>query len=225
MGISVTNVPNINANPVADLTFGLLLAISRQIVFTNKAIHEGNWRTAVGTEVCGKTLGLIGYGSIGKRVAKRAAGFDMNVLAYDPYIASNSDEPGCAKLCSMDEVLQKSDFLSLNLSLTEETEQLVSRDFLLKMKAGSYLINTANGKIVDEDALYAALASGHLAGAAVDVCFPEPMRSSNQLLSLDNFIITSHIGVYTKEAIAAVSLACAKNIVAKMRGEKIAEPG
>ncbi len=125
------------------------------------------------------------------------------------------------KLCGLHEVLQCSDFVSLHLPLTPNTNQLISHSAISKMKKGSYLINTAKGEIIDEHALYEALASGHLAGAAVDVCAVEPIHAESPLLTLDNFIITPHIGVYTKEAIASVSRICAKNIAAKLCGGSI----
>ena len=198
MGIKVFNVPGVNTERVADLTFGLLLDISRQISYTNKIVHLGKWQTA-----------------IGKSVAQRATGFKMNIIAFDPYISNSKLEKEFEyiSLCSLDSVLQESDFLSIHVPLTEETKNLLSEKNLLKMKKGSYIINTAKGEVIDENALYKLLKSGHLSGAAMDVCTIEPIPPFHPLLELDNVVITPHIGVYTKEAISEVSLTCAKYIV------------
>lgn len=214
MGIKVFNVPGVNTERVADLTFGLLLDISRQISYTNKIIHLGKWQTAIGSDVTGKTLGILGLGAIGKSVALRAIGFRMNVIAFDPYIISSEleKELNHVTLCDLDFILRESDFLSIHLPLSNETKNLLSEKNLLKMKKGSYIINTAKGEIIDETALYKLLKSGYLSGAAMDVCTIEPIPASHPLLELDNVVITPHIGVYTREAIAEVSLTCAKYI-------------
>lgn len=221
MGITVTNVPGVNSNRVADLTFGLLLSVARQITYTNRMVHEGRWQTAIGTDVFGKTLGLLGFGSIAKNVARRANGFQMKVIACDPYVTEISSEFKYVTMCSLDEVLENSDFLSLHLPLSNDTHNLLSKYNLSKMKKGSYIINTAKGEIIDEYALYELLCSNHLAGAAMDVCTMEPISMSNPLLTLDNVIITPHIGVYTKEAISEVSLICAQNVAAKLSGHEV----
>lgn len=215
MGIKVFNVPGVNTERVADLTFGLLLDISRQISYTNKIVHLGKWQTAIGSDITGKTLGILGLGAIGKSVAQRATGFKMNIIAFDPYISNSKLEKEFEyiSLCSLDSVLQESDFLSIHVPLTEETKNLLSEKNLLKMKKGSYIINTAKGEVIDENALYKLLKSGHLSGAAMDVCTIEPIPPFHPLLELDNVVITPHIGVYTKEAISEVSLTCAKYIV------------
>lgn len=221
LGITVTNVPGVNSNRVADLTFGLLLSVARQITYTNQMVHEGRWQTAIGTDVFGKTLGLIGFGSIAKNVARRAKGFQMKVIVYDPYVSEVASEFEHVSMCSLDEVIKNSDFLSLHASLNDDTRNMLCKNNLSKMKKGSYIINTAKGEIIDEYALYEMLNSKHLAGAAVDVCNTEPISNSNPLLTLDNMIITPHIGVYSKEAISEVSLICAQNVAAKLSGNEV----
>ncbi len=216
MNITVANVPGVNTHRVSDLTFGLLLAIARQICYTDKLVHNGNWQTATGTDVYGKTLGLIGLGAIGKNVALRAKGFNMNVLAYDPFVSALSDNLSHVTLTGLDYVLQNSDYVSLHLPLNQHTDKLLNRQNLAKMKVGSYLINTAKGEVLDELALYELLKTNHLAGAALDVCTIEPIEKNNPLLALDNVIITPHIGVYSKEAIQEVSIACAQKVVAAL---------
>lgn len=222
MGIVVCNVPGTNANAVADLTFGLMLAVARNIVTTNRWVHEGNWKTAIGVDVFGKTLGLLGFGAIAKNVARRARGFNMKVLAYDPYVKALPEEfSGYVTLCTQEEVITGCDFLSLHLPLTEETRNIIAAPELARMKKGAYVINCARGGIVNEHDLYEALVSGRIAGAAMDVSEVEPMPAQNPLLTLDNVIVTPHIGMYSKEAIGAVSLICAQNAAACISGEPL----
>lgn len=218
LGIAVCNVPGTNSNAVADLTFGLMLAVARNIVSTNRWVHEGKWQTAIGVDVCGKTLGLMGFGAIAKNVARRARGFGMQVLAYDPYVKELPQEfQEYVTLCGQEEVLTGCDFLSLHLPLNDETQGMIADRELTRMRQGAYIINCARGGIVSERALYEALVTGHIAGAAMDVSEVEPMAADNPLLTLDNVIVTPHIGMYSKEAIGAVSLICAQNVAA--RGE------
>lgn len=216
LGIGVWNVPGVNTQRVADLTFGLLLDVARRISHTNALVHMGKWQTATGTDVAGKTLGILGLGAIGKAVALRARGFGMEVIAFDPYVCQPGEELGHVTLCGMGYVLENSDFLSIHLPLTRETRNLLTEENLLKMKPGSYIINTAKAEVVDEAALCKLLKSGHLAGAAMDVCAVEPLPLDSPLLEFEHVIITPHIGVYSKEAIAQVSLACAKQVIAAL---------
>lgn len=222
LGITVCNVPGTNSNAVADLTFGLMLAVARNIVCTDRWVHEGKWQTAIGVDVCYKTLGLMGLGAIAKNVARRAIGFGMKILAYDPYVKELPDEfKGHVTLCGKEEVIAGCDFLSLHLPLNDETRNMISSAQLSRMKQGSYVINCARGGIVNENDLYQALVSGHIAGAAMDVSEVEPMDTKNPLLTLDNVIVTPHIGMYSKEAIGAVSLICAQNVAACAKGEEL----
>jgi D-3-phosphoglycerate dehydrogenase len=222
LGISVCNVPGTNSNAVADLTFSLMLAVARNVVCTNRWVHEGKWQTAIGVDVCYKTLGLMGFGAIAKNVARRAAGFGMKVLAYDPYVKELPEEfQSYVTLCGQEEVIAGCDFLSLHLPLTDETRDMIDAPQLAQMKKGSYVINCARGGIVSEKALYDALVSGHIAGAAMDVSEVEPMATDNPLLTLDNVIVTPHIGMYSKEAIGAVSLICAQNVAAYAQGKEL----
>lgn len=207
---------------MADLTFGLMLSVARNIVSTNRWVHEGKWQTAIGVDVCGKTLGLMGFGAIAKNVARRAHGFQMRVLAYDPYVKELPQEfRDYVTLCGQEEVLTGCDFLSLHLPLTDETRGMIAGPELARMRRGSYVINCARGGIVSEQALYEALTGGQIAGAAMDVSEVEPMAVDNPLLSLDNVIVTPHIGMYSKEAIGAVSLICAQNVAAQAAGKPL----
>lgn len=222
LGIAVTNAPGTNSNAVADLTFGLMLSVARKISHSSALVKEGIWKSHIGEDVCGKTVGLLGFGAIARKVANRAKGFDMGVLAYDPYIKELPEEyKGFVTLCSLEDVIRGCDFLSVHLPLTEETKNMISAKELSMMKPGSYLINTARGGIVNEMDLYEALKSNHLNGAAMDVVENEPMTADHPLLSLPNVVVTPHIGMYSKEAISAVSEICAKNVVACLTGQPL----
>ena len=219
LGIVVCNAPGTNSNAVADLALGLMLSVCRKISHSAALVREGVWKSHIGEDVCGKTLGLLGFGAIAKGVARRARGFGMKILAYDPFVTQLPEEfEGWIELCDKDTVITSCDILSVHIPLTPETKNTISTAELAKMKQGSYVINTARGGIVDEMALYEALKSGHLNGAAMDVVESEPMTPDHPLLSLDNVVVTPHIAMYSKEAINAVSLICAENVVACLTG-------
>lgn len=219
LGIAVCNAPGTNSNAVADLALGLMLSVSRKISHSAGLVRQGVWKSHIGEDVCGKTLGLLGFGAIAKGVARRARGFGMKILAYDPFVAQLPEEfAGWVELVSKENVISACDFLSVHIPLTPETKNSISAAELAQMKQGAYVINTARGGIVDEAALYDALVSGHLNGAAMDVVESEPMTADHPLLSLDNVVVTPHIGMYSKEAINAVSLICAENVVACLSG-------
>lgn len=217
-GITVTNVPSTNSDAVADLAFGLIIDIARRITATSCRVKNGNWEPLIGVDVHHKVLGIVGLGAIGKRVAKRAKGFDMTILAYDPYIDKLSDEISFVELVSLEEVLKNADFLTIHAPLTDKTKGLIGEREILMMKKGSFIVNTAREGIIDESALYKYLKEGHLGGAGLDVVDKNsPVK--DLLLSLDNVIILPHMGMYSKETINSVSMACAKNIVKMFRGE------
>lgn len=219
LGIKVTNVPAMNANAVADLAFGHMLNLSRGISRCDAKVRQGEWKTFVGTDVHGKVLGLLGFGAIAKNVAKRATGFDMKVLAYDPFV--NAVPEGLAdhvELVGLDRVLEESDFLSIHIPLNKETRYLLDEKALRRMKRGAYLINTGRGGIVQEADLFHVLKEGHLAGAAMDVAEQEPINKDNPLLTLENVVVTPHIGMYSLEAINAVSVVCAENVARMAQG-------
>ena len=219
LGIAVCNAPGTNSNAGADLALGLMLSVCRKISHSAALVREGVWKSHIGEDVCGKTVGLLGFGAIAKGVARRARGFGMKILAYDPFVTQLPEEfEGWVELCDMDKVITTCDILSVHIPLTPETKGIISTAELAKMKQGSYVINTARGGIVDEMALYEALKSGHLNGAAMDVVESEPMTPDHPLLSLDNVVVTPHIAMYSKEAINAVSMICSENVVACLTG-------
>src|SRR5712691_3554431 len=200
-GVLVMSTPGGNAVSVAEHTLALLLALARQVPRLDKAIHEGRWEksSAAGTEVRGKTLGLIGLGRIGTEVAVRAEAFDMRVLAYDPYISEAAAREISVELVPLEKLLGESDFVSLHTALSPATQNLISAANIQKMKKGARLINTARGELIDEAALAEALKSGKLAGAAVDVFAEEPPKNS-PLVGLPNVIATPHVAGSTTEA-------------------------
>lgn len=211
MGIKVTNTPGTNSNAVADVAFGLIIDSARKISKGAKDVKAGNWERIIGVDVYGKTLGLVGFGAIAKNVAKRAKGFDMKVYAYDPFIKEAGKEYEYVKLATFEEVIKKADFLSVHVPLNDKTKNLINKEVMLKMKKGSYIINTSRGGTVNEAHLYEMIKDGQIAGAGLDVTEKEPPDKS-PLLTLDNVTITPHIGMYSIEAINAVSTICAHNV-------------
>ena len=218
MGIPVTNVPATNSDAVADFAFGLILNIARKISANAFEVKRGKWNKDIGVDVCKKTLGIIGCGAIGRRVAKRGQGFDMRVLGYDPYVKESANLSNI-ELVDLETLIKESDFISIHVPLTPDTRNLISSKEMHQMKKGAFIINTARGGIVDENALYQFLTNGHLGGAALDVTEQEPIQADSPLLKLDNVIITSHIASYSKESLNAVSMACAKNIIKIINNE------
>src|SRR3984893_941546 len=200
-GVLVMSTPGGNAVSVAEHTFALLLALARQVPRHDKAIHEGRWEksSAAGTEVRGKTLGLIGLGRIGSEVAVRAEAFDMRVLGYDPYISEAAAREVQVELVPLERLLAESDFVSLHTAVSPATQNLINRTTLAQMKHGARLVNAARGELVDEAALAEALTSGKLAGAALDVFVEEPPKNLT-LVGLPNVIATPHVAGSTAEA-------------------------
>lgn len=215
--ITVTNAPGKNSDAVADFTFGLILDAARRITENAMGVAKGQWDKTIGVDVYKKTLGIIGFGAIGQRVAKRASGFDMKVMVYTSTPKSERSE---VSFVDLDTLLQELDFISIHAPLTEKTHKMLSYDQMKRVKKGAFIINTARGGIVDEEALYEALIAGHLGGAALDVTEQEPLRDS-PLMDLDNALITSHIASNSREAINAVSMTCARNIIKFYQGEAL----
>jgi len=211
-GVIVANCPSANSNGVAELTIALMLAIARHVPQSADALRKGEWGRWEGTELRGKVLGLVGLGRIGRRVARLAAGFEMDVLAYDPYM-TEADKVDCvALLAGLDELLARGDIVSLHVPATDETFHLMNKRTLSLMKPHAYLINTARGELIDETALIEALAAKRIEGAALDVFAHEPPGDS-PLLTMPNIVATPHIGAHSIEAITAASVTCVRNVV------------
>ncbi len=219
VGIAVTNVPGTNANSVADLTFGLMLAVSKKIVYTYKRVTEENtWPLDRSHDIAEKTIGIIGLGRIGKEVALRAKGFKMDILASEPHPDLDFVNNHELILVEIDELVKKADFITLHIPKTPETTNLINRKRIEMMKPSAVLLNVARGGLVDEEALYDALATRRIRGAGFDVLKKEPPTKRPKLFDLDNFVITSHSGGNSIEAIKASSWASAQNLVHILKG-------
>jgi D-3-phosphoglycerate dehydrogenase len=208
------NTPQENAIAAAEHTIAMMLSISRKIPQATATMRAGKWekRKFVGVELYGKTLGLIGIGVIGTIVADRARGLKMKAIGYDPYLSKEVAEKKGVELVSMDELLNKSDFISVHTPLTDETRNLIDKNSFRKMRSGVILVNCARGGIVNEKDLYEAIKEGKVAGAALDVFEKEP-AIGNPLLELEEVICTPHLGASTGEAQENVSIAIAQQIV------------
>jgi D-3-phosphoglycerate dehydrogenase len=218
-GIIVTNTPGANATAVAELALGLMLDLARRISLVDRRVRAGQWRGAIGWELSGKTLGVVGAGAIGRRLIELTRGFDMKVLAAVRMPSRQQEwaDANSVRLVDLETLLRESDFVSLHVPLTPETRRLIGAKELAMMKPRAALINTSRGGIVDEDALAAALKEGTIGGAGLDVFEAEPLESS-ALAGLDNVVLTSHIGGATEEGFAAMAAAAAANILEVLAG-------
>lgn len=219
-GIYVTNTPGANKEGVADFAFGLMLAVARKIPNADRCIKEGRWEGYFGSSVYGRTLGIVGMGAIGKCMAVRAKGFSMKVLGYDPFWDASFAEKYGVQRCSLEELLKNSDFVTVHAPLMPETENLIDKEQIALMKDGAFLINAARGEIVNEKALYEALISGKLAGAALDAFNSEPVEKDNPIVKLENVVASPHIASYCDEAMNSCSLYAAQNVVELLRNPK-----
>lgn len=212
-GITVINTPEATTISVAELTVGLALSLVRRIPAAHNSVKAGKWERSrfEGSELHGKTCGIMGFGKIGKAVAERLKPFDVTILIYDPFVDKEVAEPyGVTKVDGLHDFLRQCDVLSIHVALTPETRGILGKKEFAAMKKGSYFINIARGALADTQALYDALSSGHLAGAALDVFEKEP-PVGNPLLSLENVVLTPHQGANTFEGQArAISEAVRK---------------
>lgn len=215
-GVMVVNSPTGNADAAAEHTIGLIFALARHIPRAHIALGEGAWgkNRFVGTQVAGKTLGIIGLGKIGGRVARLASALGMRVIAHDPYI----DAPTRIPLLSRYDLLRAADFVTVHVPLTAETVGLLGARELALVKPTTYLINCARGGVIDETALAAACRAGAVAGAAVDVFSDEPLPAPHPLRGLPNIILTPHIAGSTREAQDAIAREIADDITAALTG-------
>lgn len=221
-GILVTNAPGGNAQAVAELTFGLLLALIRRIPQANRQILEGKWNEArfLGTELRGKTIGIIGLGAIGSKVSDMAKAFGLSVLAYDPYVSTEKATTVGAKLVDLDALLSESDFVTIHCALTDKNRNLIDQNGMKLMKKTAFLINVSRGEVVKEASIYTALEEGIIAGAALDVLEIEPPGPNNPLFQLDNVVITPHMAGSTRESLKNIAKTAAEDMARVFRGEK-----
>ncbi|MBN1101874.1 MAG: phosphoglycerate dehydrogenase [Deltaproteobacteria bacterium] len=219
-GVVVTNTPGANSVAVAELTIALMLALSRDLCHADALTRRGGWPRYTGVGLRGKTIGLVGFGSIGREVAARLKGFGCRILVSDPCVGPECSESFGVLLVPTDELLASSDFVSLHASSSPGTAGVVNRRFLQKMKPGSFLVNTARGELIDEGALQDALEGGHLRGAALDCFVKEPPPGDHPLLRLAQVIVTPHTGAHTDEATNAMGWMSLEACLSVLRGER-----
>jgi D-3-phosphoglycerate dehydrogenase len=226
-GITVTYVPDYCMHEVSDHAMALLLALARKIPFSNALVQAGRWEMPAVVPIHrlhGRVLGLIGFGNIPRAVAPKAQAFGLQVITHDPYVSSDVVQSLGVDGTSFDDLLARSDFISLHAPLLPETRGLINAAAFAKMKKGALLINTARGPLVDEAALVAALDSGRLGGAALDVVAIEPLAKDSSLTGRDNVILTPHTGFYSVEALNELQTKCATDVARVLSGEKPVYP-
>jgi D-3-phosphoglycerate dehydrogenase / 2-oxoglutarate reductase len=226
-GIAVNYVPDYCLREVSDHAMALLLALARKVTFSNKLVQSGRWEVPPIVPLRrleGQTLGLVGFGNIPRALAPKAKGFGLNVIAYDPFIVEQAADAAGVESVRFDDLLARSDFISVHAPLQPATRGLMNAKAFAKMKKGAFLINTARGPLVDETALIAALDSGHLGGAALDVLTTEPPAKDSPLLGRDNVILTPHTGFYSVEALEELQTKCASDVARVLSGEKAVYP-
>ncbi|MBN18808.1 MAG: D-glycerate dehydrogenase [Chloroflexi bacterium] len=226
-GIKIGNTPGVLHESCADLTFGLIIAIARQIPYAYNQVLKGNWKffdqtPYIGPDVYGSTLGIIGFGKIGQALAKRAQGFDMNLLYYSRSRKNELESKLNVKWTpNISTLLKESDYISVLVPLSKETEYIISTKEFKLMKNSAYLINTSRGKTVDQKALIKALESNQIAGAALDVTDPEPIEMNSKLLSMKNVLIVPHISSASTKTINDMGIMAAKNVILGLKGEEM----
>jgi len=227
--IMVGYTPGVLAKSTADLAFALLLAVARRVVESDKWVREGNWKIShhpmfwLGSEVNGSTLGILGLGGIGREMAKRGLGFDMKVLYHSRTRKRDLEKAYGLKYASFKRVLAESDFLSIHVPLTPQTNHFIGEKQLKMMKPSSILVNLSRGPVVDTDALHQALTKGTIAGAGLDVFDPEPVPTDHPILGLDNVVVLPHIGSASNRSRRDMHLLAARNLVAGLNGDRLEE--
>ena len=227
-GIYVTNTPEVLTEATADFTWALILAVARRVVEADKFVRSGGWEKSrtgwhpkmlLGTDIHGKTLGIIGLGRIGTAVARRAKGFNMKIIYYSRSRKENIEKELGLKFVDFDTLLREADFVSIHVPLTEETYHMIGERELKLMKNTAFLINTSRGKVIDEKALYKALKEKWIAGAALDVFEEEPTPANNPLLELENIVVAPHIASATHETRLRMAEMVAQNLIAYFEGK------
>jgi len=227
-GIYVTNTPEVLTETTADFTWTLILAVARRVVEADKFVRSGEWEKSrtgwhpkmlLGTDIHGKTLGIIGLGRIGTAVARRAKGFNMKIIYYSRSRKENIEKELGLKYVDLNTLLREADFVSIHVPLTEETYHMIGERELKLMKNTAFLINTSRGKVIDEKALYKALKEKWIAGAALDVFEEEPTPANNPLLELENIVVAPHIASATHETRSRMAEMVAQNLIAYFEGK------
>ena len=223
--IPVGNTPDVLTDATADFSFALMMSAGRRILEGDRYVREGKWKTwgpmlLLGNEMRGSTLGLVGFGRIGKAMARRATGFDMRVIYYDPNEPMR-DPDVKANSVDFETLLEESDFISLHTPLTSDTHHLINAESLSRMKPNTVLVNTSRGPVIDMDALYEALRDHKIFAAGLDVTDPEPLPLDHPLLTLENFIIAPHIASASRSARDKMAWLAAKNLIAGLEGRHL----
>lgn len=217
-GIVVTNTPGANATAVCEVAFGLMLSIARNIPELDGAVKRGEWPRSEGIELAGRTLGIVGFGMIGKKLALRAKAFEMEVLAYDPFFDEAFALKSGVRRASLDELFRGSDFVSLHLPYSAETRHIVDGGRIAAMRRGAILINTARGGLIEEAAAAEALKNGQLGGLGLDAFEQEP-PSDSPLIGLPRVVMTPHTGAQTAEAVANMGMMAVRNLLDELDGK------
>jgi glyoxylate reductase len=229
-GVPAGNTPGVLTETTADLAFALLMTAARRIPEGVDYVRDGQWRTwgpmlLMGVDVHGATLGIVGFGRIGREMARRAGGFGMRILYYDVHAAAPEDEAALgATRVEMDELLAESDFISLHVNLTDDTRHLIDDEALRTMKPSAVLVNTSRGPVVDPDALERALRDGEIFAAGLDVTEPEPLPADHPLVALPNCIVVPHIASASRVTRGKMASIAAANLLAGLRGERLPHP-
>ncbi len=200
-GIAIARTTGANTTAVAEMALTLMLTCRRRMNLYQARTRAGEWVKDIGNELIGSTVGIIGYGNIGRRLAKLLKGFDCRILAYDPFPNEEAAKADGVELVALEEILTQSDAISIHVPYTKETHHMINRETLTLMKPTAVIVNTARGNIIDEDALYQALKSGQIAGAGVDVFAAEPLSVESPLLALENAVLTPHVSSQTMESL------------------------
>jgi D-3-phosphoglycerate dehydrogenase / 2-oxoglutarate reductase len=227
LGITVTYVPDYCMQEVSDHAMALLLALVRKVPLSNKLVQSGRWEVPPIVPIhrlSGRVLGLVGFGNIPRALAPKAKAFGLRVVTYDPYAPTDVLANAGVEGVGFDQLLGMSDFVSVHAPLSPATRGLFNSAVFGKMKPGAFLVNTARGPLVDEDALIAALDSGRLGGAALDVVTTEPLAKDSKLLGRDNVILTPHTAFYSVEALEELQTKCASDVARVLSGEKPVYP-
>ena len=223
--IPVGNTPDVLTDATADFSFALMMSAGRRVLEGDRYVRDGKWQTwnpmlMLGIEMKGSTLGLVGFGRIGKAMARRAVGFDMRVIYYDP-LETRRDPDVKAVSVDFETLLEESDFISLHTPLTPDTRHLIDSEALSRMKSNAVIVNTSRGPVIDMDALYEALRDHKIFAAGLDVTDPEPLPMDHPLLTLDNLIIAPHIASASKVARDKMAWLAAKNLMAGLEGKHL----
>ena len=226
-GIAVNYVPDYCIHEVSDHAMAMLLALIRKIPLSNKVVQAGRWEMPVVVpirRIQGTVLGLLGFGNIPRLVAPKAKAFGMKVIAFDPYAKAELFKAAGVESVDLDTLLKTSDYISVHAPHTPQTRGMVNADAFAKMKKGVYIVNTARGPLIDEPALIAALDSGQVGGAALDVVVVEPLPKDSPLLGRDKVILTPHTGFYSIEALDELQSKCASDVARVLSGDKAVYP-